>query len=141
MDIGDIIGVEGFVFRTKTGEISIHGRSLVLLAKSLRPIPTPKEKVDEQGNKTVYDPFSDKELRYRQRYVDLLVNPQIREVFVKRARIITAVRSFLTARGFEVETPGPAPEVCRSLHHHNALMLILLCIADELTEAADRRGI
>jgi lysyl-tRNA synthetase class 2 len=95
LDIGDIVGVHGFVFRTKMGEISVHAQKLTLLAKSLRPLPIPKEKVDEQGNKVIYDPFSDKELRYRQRYVDLVVNPQIREVFVKRARVISAMRKFL----------------------------------------------
>ena len=74
MDIGDIIGVKGFVFRTKMGEVSVHGSELVLLSKSLRPMPIAKEKIDEQGTKTIYDPFSDKELRYRQRYLDLAVN-------------------------------------------------------------------
>jgi lysyl-tRNA synthetase class 2 len=139
MDIGDIIGVEGFVFRTKTGEISIHARSLVLLAKSLRPIPTPKEKVDEQGNKTVFDPFSDKELRYRQRYIDLVVNPHVRQVFQKRARIVSSVRGFLDARGFlEVETPVLQPQYGGAfarpfVTHHNALDVDLyLRIADEL---------
>ena len=139
MDLGDIIGVEGFVFRTKTGEISIHARSLTLLAKSLRPIPTPKEKLDEQGNKTVFDPFSDKELRYRQRYVDLVVNPHIRQVFQKRARIISSVRGFLDARGFlEVETPVLQPQYGGAfarpfVTHHNALDVDLyLRIADEL---------
>ena len=83
MDIGDIIGVKGFVFRTKMGEISVHGSELVLLSKSLRPLPIAKEKVDEQGNKTIYDPFSDKELRYRQRYLDLAVNQDVRQVYSK----------------------------------------------------------
>ncbi len=139
MDIGDIVGVEGFVFKTKTGEVSVHARTLVLLSKSLRPIPTPKEKIDEQGNKTVYDPFSDKELRYRQRYVDLVVNPHVREVFVKRARIITAVRAFLDTRGFlEVETPILQPQYGGAfarpfVTHHNALDIdLFLRIADEL---------
>lgn len=139
MDIGDIIGVEGYVFRTKTGEISVHGRTLVLLAKSLRPIPTPKEKVDEHGNKTVYDPFSDKELRYRQRYVDLVVNPKVREVFIKRARIISAIRSFLDGRGFlEVETPVLQPQYGGAFarpfitHHHALDVDLYLRIADEL---------
>ncbi len=139
MDIGDIIGVEGFVFRTKTGEVSIHARSLVLLAKSLRPIPTPKEKTDEQGNTVVYDEFVDKELRYRQRYVDLVVNPGVREVFVKRARIISTVRAFLDGLGFlEVETPILQPLYGGAfarpfVTHHNALDIDLyLRIADEL---------
>jgi lysyl-tRNA synthetase class 2 len=78
MDIGDVIGVEGFVFKTKTGEISVHVTSLTLLSKSLRPLPIPKETTDEQGNKVIHDQFVDKELRYRQRYVDLVVNPDKR---------------------------------------------------------------
>jgi lysyl-tRNA synthetase, class II len=139
MDIGDIVGVEGFVFRTKMGEVSVHARSLTLLAKSLRPLPIAKEKVDEQGNKTVYDPFSDKELRYRQRYVDLVVNPQVREVFVKRSKIISTIRAVLDARGYlEVETPVLQPQYGGAfarpfITHHNALDIDLyLRIADEL---------
>jgi len=80
MDIGDIIGVEGFVFKTRTEEISVHTKSLTLLAKSIRPIPIAKETIDEDGNKVVFDQFADKELRYRQRYVDLIVNPEIKDV-------------------------------------------------------------
>jgi lysyl-tRNA synthetase class 2 len=139
MDIGDIIGVEGFVFRTKMGEISVHARNVVLLSKSLRPPPVPKEKVDDDGNKVVYDPFSDKELRYRQRYVDLVVNPQVREVFQKRTRIVSAIRSFLDSHGcMEVETPILQPQYGGAfarpfVTHHNALDVDLyLRIADEL---------
>lgn len=139
MDIGDIIGVKGYVFRTKLGEISIHARQLVLLSKSLRPLPVVKEKVDEQGNKVVYDPFSDKELRYRQRYVDLVVNPEVRDVFVKRTKIIKAIRNFLDERGYlEVETPILQPiyggaSARPFVTHHNALDVDLyLRIADEL---------
>ena len=139
MDIGDIIGVKGFVFKTRTGEVSVHARSFELLAKSLRPIPTPKEVVDEQGNKTVYDGFADKELRYRQRYVDLIVNPDVRDVFIKRARIVSAVRRFLDGQGFlEVETPILQPQYGGAfarpfITHHNALDIELyLRIADEL---------
>jgi len=139
MDIGDVIGVSGYIFRTKMGEISVHVQSLTLLAKSLRPLPVVKEKVDENGNKVIYDPFSDKELRYRQRYVDLIVNPDVREVFTKRARIISAIRKFYDERGYlEVETPvlqpiygGASARPFKS--HHNALDLDLyLRIADEL---------
>ncbi|MCX6144323.1 MAG: lysine--tRNA ligase [Ignavibacteriales bacterium] len=139
MDIGDVIGVKGYIFRTKMGEISIHAQSLTLLAKSLRPLPVVKEKVDDHGNKIVYDPFSDKELRYRQRYVDLIVNPDVREVFTKRARIISAIRRFYDERGYlEVETPvlqpiygGASARPFKS--HHNALDVDLyLRIADEL---------
>jgi lysyl-tRNA synthetase class 2 len=139
MDIGDIIGVEGFVFRTKMGEVSVHAKKLVLLAKSLRPLPVVKERIDEHGNKIIYDPFSDKELRYRQRYVDLIVNPEVRDVFVKRAKIITTMRKFLDARNYlEVETPILQPlyggAFARPFKtHHNALDIDLyLRIADEL---------
>ena len=139
MDIGDIIGVQGYVFRTKTGEVSVHVQQLELLTKSLRPMPIAKEKVDEHGNKIVYDPFSDKELRYRQRYVDLIVNPDVRRVFVKRARMITAIRAFLDGQGFlEVETPILQSQYGGAfarpfVTHHNALDIDLyLRIADEL---------
>ncbi len=139
MDIGDIVGVKGFVFRTKMGEVSIHAQQLTLLAKSLRPLPVVKEKIDEQGNKIVYDPFSDKELRYRQRYVDLVVNPEVRQVFVKRAAIIRTIRKFLDEREYlEVETPVLQPlyggaSARPFITHHNALDIDLyLRIADEL---------
>jgi len=95
LDIGDIIGVKGFVFRTKMGEISVHARELVLLSKSLRPLPVVKEKVEEDGTKSVFDPFSDKELRYRQRYVDLIVSPHVREVFLKRAKLVSTIRRYI----------------------------------------------
>ena len=139
MDIGDIVGIEGFVFRTKMGEVSVHAQKLVLLAKSLRPLPIAKEKVDEKGNKTVYDPFSDKELRYRQRYVDLVVNPNVKDVFVKRAKVISTIRGVLDSRGYlEVETPILQPQYGGAfarpfVTHHNALDIDLyLRIADEL---------
>lgn len=139
MDIGDIIGVRGFVFRTKMGEISVHAQHLALLAKSLRPLPVVKEKVDETGNRVVYDPFSDKELRYRQRYVDLIVNADVRDVFIKRAKIISTMRQFFNERGYlEVETPILQPiyggaSARPFITHHNALdMDLYLRIADEL---------
>lgn len=139
MDIGDIIGVEGFVFKTKTGEISVHTKNLKLLAKSLRPLPIAKEVIDEQGNKTVYDQFADKELRYRQRYLDLIVNPDVKEVFIKRTKIVSAIRKFLDGKGFyEVETPILQPlyggAAARPfITHHNTLDIDLyLRIADEL---------
>ncbi|GAB1348431.1 lysine--tRNA ligase [Ignavibacteriales bacterium] len=138
-DIGDIIGVEGYVFRTKTGEISVHATSVQLLTKSIRPIPVPKEMVDEEGNKTVYDQFSDKELRYRQRYLDLILNPEVKEVFVTRSKIISAMRSFLDSKGIlEVETPAlqsiyGGASARPFVTHHNALNIPLyLRIADEL---------
>jgi lysyl-tRNA synthetase, class II len=139
MDIGDIIGIEGFVFRTRAGEVSVHAATLTLLAKSLRPLPIAKERIDEAGNKTVYDPFSDKELRYRQRYVDLVVNEDVREVFMKRARLVSALRRLLDARGFlEVETPVLQPQYGGAfarpfVTHHNTLDVdLFLRIADEL---------
>jgi len=139
LDIGDIIGVEGFVFITKTGEISVHTRELKLLSKSLQPLPIAKEVIDEQGNKVIYDQFADKELRYRRRYVDLIVNPDIKEVFIKRSKIISAIRNFLDSSGYlEVETPILQPlyggAAARPfVTHHNALDTELyLRIADEL---------
>jgi lysyl-tRNA synthetase class 2 len=139
MDIGDIIGVEGFVFKTKTGEISVHTRSLKLLSKSLLPLPIAKEVVDEAGNKTIFDQFADKELRYRRRYLDLIVNPEIKDVFIKRSKIITSMRNYLDSYGFlEVETPVLQPlyggaSARPFVTHHNALDTELyLRIADEL---------
>lgn len=138
-DIGDIIGVKGYVFRTKMGEISVHATELVLLCKSLSPIPIAKEVEDEAGNKVMYDAFADKELRYRQRYKDLVVNPHIRDVFVKRSKIITAMRRYFDERGWlEVETPILQPLYGGALArpfttHHNTLDTTLyLRIADEL---------
>ncbi len=139
LDIGDIIGVEGYVFRTKTGEVSIHAQRYVLLSKSLRPLPVVKEKVDEQGNKTTFDPFSDKELRYRQRYVDLIVNHEVRNTFIKRSMILRQMRNFLDEKNFlEVETPALQPiyggaSARPFATHHNALDIpLFLRIADEL---------
>ena len=139
MDIGDIIGVKGFVFRTKMGEVSVHGSELVLLSKSLRPMPIVKEKIDEQGNKTIYDPLSDKELRYRQRYLDLAVNQNVRQVFIKRSKMISAMRKFLDERGYlEVETPVLQPiyggaSARPFMTHHNAMdVKLYMRIADEL---------
>ena len=139
MDIGDIIGVEGYVFKTKTGEISVHVRSLKLLAKSLRPLPIAKEVENEQGNKIMFDQFSDKELRYRQRYVDLVVNPNVKDVFIKRSKIVSSMRNYLDKNGYlEVETPILQPlyggaSARPFITHHNALdMDLYLRIADEL---------
>jgi lysyl-tRNA synthetase class 2 len=139
MDIGDIAGITGFIFRTKMGEISLHAQKLELLSKSLRPLPVVKEKVNEKGEKIIYDPLSDKEIRYRQRYIDLIVNPEVRTVFVKRAKIISAIRRYFDDRGFlEVETPvlqpiygGASARPFKT--HHNALDFdFFLRIADEL---------
>ena len=101
LDLGDFVGVKGFVFKTQTGEISVHAKELTLLSKSIKPLPIVKEK-DGQ----VYDSFDDPELRYRQRYVDLIVNPGVKETFEKRAVILRTMRSILDGAGYtEVETP------------------------------------
>lgn len=139
LDLGDIVGVRGFVFRTKTGEVTIHIRQLVLLCKSLRPLPVVKEERDAQGNVILHDTFSDKEQRYRRRYIDLIVNPHVRQVFQTRSRMVTAIRRYLDERGWvEVETPVLQPiyggAAARPfVTHHNALeMPLYLRIADEL---------
>lgn len=134
LDLGDFIGVKGYVFRTKTGEISVHVRELTLLAKSLKPLPSPKEKDGE-----VFDAFEDSELRYRRRYVDLIVNPNVKETFYKRAKVITTMRSILDEAGYtEVETPTlqniPGGASARPfITHFNALSQEMYCrIATEL---------
>ena len=138
IDIGDLIGVTGEVFVTRTGETTIKAEDLVLLSKTLRPLPIVKEK-ETDGQRQVYDQFADKELRYRQRYVDLVVNPEVREVFVARAKIISLMRRFLDERGFlEVETPVLQPiyggaSARPFVTKHNSLdMDLYLRIADEL---------
>ncbi len=130
LDIGDFVGVEGFAFHTNTGELSVHCRKLTVISKSVRPLP-----VDGQ----TFDAFTDPEVRYRQRYVDLVVNPHIKEVFVKRARIMAAMRSFFNEQGYiEVETPilQPIPGGASArpfITHHNSLDIDLyLRIATEL---------
>ena len=134
LDIGDVVGVEGFVFRTRTGEVTVHAEKLELLSKALRPLPVVKEKEGE-----LYNEVTDKEFRYRQRYVDLVINPDVREVFRQRARMIAAIRRFLDEYGYlEVETPALQPiyggAAARPFTtHHNALgMELFLRIADEL---------
>ena len=134
MDIGDIIGVKGFAFLTKTGQLSVHVKELTLLSKSLRVLPI----VKEQDGK-VFDAFSDPELRYRQRYVDLIVNPQVRDVFIKRSKIIAVMREYFNQAGcLEVETPIlqsiPGGATARPfITHHNALDIDLyMRIANEL---------
>ena len=131
LDIGDIIGIKGYVFRTKTGEISVHAKEFILLAKSLNVLPVAKEEIDENGNKTVHDAFADKEMRYRKRYIDLIVNPDIRETFIKRTKIIRGVRHYFEAKGWlEVETPILQPlyggaSARPFTTHHNALNIEL----------------
>ena len=139
MDIGDVVGIEGYTFKTKTGEISIHVTSLKLLTKSIRPLPIAKETTDEHGNKVIHDQFVDKELRYRQRYVDLIVNPSVREIFQYRSKIITTMRRYLDEQGYvEVETPvlqnlyGGAAARPFTTHHNTFDVDFYLRIADEL---------
>ena len=135
LDIGDIIGVEGELFKTKVGEKTVLVKNFKLLSKSLRPLPLPKE--DNDGN--IYDEFNDPELRYRQRYVDLIVNSGVKEAFVKRTLITNSIRQFLNKREYlEVETPIlqpiPGGAIARPfLTHHNALNIPLyLRISNEL---------
>ena len=134
LDIGDFIGVKGYVFRTQMGEISIHAQEITVLSKSLRPLPIVKVK----DGKT-YDSFSDPEQRYRQRYVDLIVNPGIKEIFLKRTKMFNSMREYFNSHGYiEVETPIlqsiPGGAAARPfITHHNALDIPLyLRIADEL---------
>ena len=134
LDIGDFIGIKGYVFRTQMGEITIHAQELTVLSKSLRPLPIVKVK-----DGVVYDAFEDPELRYRQRYVDLVVNEGVKEIFIKRNKVYNSMREFFNARGYmEVETPIlqsiPGGAAARPfITHHNALDIPLyLRIADDL---------
>lgn len=138
LDIGDHIGATGKAFRTRTGEMTLEVQSLTLLAKSLRPLPLPKEKI-EDGQRIVYDEFSDKEGRYRERHLDLVLNPGVKRTFEMRAQIMAALRAFLDERGFlEVETPILQPlyggaSARPFTTHHNALdMALYLRISNEL---------
>ncbi|MEJ7780226.1 MAG: lysine--tRNA ligase [Daejeonella sp.] len=135
LDIGDFIGVTGYVFTTKTGEISIHVSQMKILSKSLKPLPIVKR--DDDGN--IYDGFTDPELRYRQRYVDLTVNPEFKKIFMSRSKVINTMRGYFDDQGWiEVETPilqpvhgGAAARPFKT--HHNALdMPLFLRIANEL---------
>ncbi|TLP74402.1 lysine--tRNA ligase [Maribacter sp. ACAM166] len=135
LDIGDIIGIEGELFTTQVGEKTIMVKKFTMLSKSLRPLPLPKK--DAEGK--VYDEFNDPELRYRQRYVDLVVNPKVKETFIKRTKITNSIREFYNEKGYlEVETPilQPIPGGATArpfLTHHNALNIPLyLRIANEL---------
>ncbi len=135
LDIGDFIGIEGELFKTQVGEKTVMVKSFSLLSKSLKPLPLPK--TDMEGNK--YDEFNDPEMRYRQRYADLVVNPHVKEVFIKRTKLFNAMRNFFNERGyFEVETPilQPIPGGAAAkpfITHHNALDIPLyMRIANEL---------
>ena len=139
LDIGDIIGVKGFVFTTQTGEISIHVKEMKVLTKSLRPLPIVKETTDIDGNVVAHDAFTDPELRYRQRYVDLVVNPQVKETFKKRTALVNSMRNYLNDKGYlEVETPilqpiyGGAAAKPFKTHHNKLDMTLYLRIANEL---------
>ena len=134
LDLGDFVGVKGFVFRTQTGEISVHAKELTVLAKSIRPLPVVKQK-----DGVTYDSFDDPELRYRQRYVDLIVNAGVKETFVKRSKVFKSMREYFDKDGFmEVETPilQPIPGGASArpfITHHNTLDVDLyLRIATEL---------
>jgi lysyl-tRNA synthetase class 2 len=135
MDLGDIIGATGYVFITKTGETSLHANTVTLLAKSLKPLPVVKR--DEEGH--VFDAVTDSEFRYRQRYADLIINPDVKDTFVKRTALMTTIREFLNSRGaLEVDTPVlqtiPGGAAARPfITHHNALDVpFYLRIANEL---------
>ena len=135
LDIGDIIGVEGHVFITKVGEISIMVKKITILSKSLKPLPLPK--LDSEGN--IHDAFTDPERRYRQRYVDLVVNPHVREAFIKRTQLTNSMRSYLNSKEYlEVETPilqpiyGGAAARPFKTHHNTLNMDLYLRIANEL---------
>ena len=135
LDIGDIIGIKGTVFITQVGEISVKVKELKVLAKSLRPLPLPK--VDTDG--AVHDAFTDPEKRYRQRYVDLVVNPEVKEAFIKRTQLTNSMRSYLNDKGYlEVETPilqplyGGAAARPFKTHHNTLDMELYLRIANEL---------
>lgn len=134
LDIGDFIGVKGYVFVTQMGEISVHVKELRLLSKSLKPLPIVKEKEDK-----VFDAFTDPEARYRQRYVDLVVNPEVRDIFIKRTKLVSSMREFLNNKGYlEVETPilqplyGGAAARPFKTHHNSLDMTLYLRIANEL---------
>lgn len=134
-DIGDFVGLTGYVFRTQVGEISLHVKTFTFLSKSLRPLPVVKR--DEEGN--VHDGFTDPEQRYRMRYVDLVVNPEKRDIFIKRAQLMNTMRQHFNTLGFlEVETPilqpiyGGAAARPFKTHHNTLDMTLYLRIANEL---------
>jgi lysyl-tRNA synthetase class 2 len=135
LDLGDYIGIEGYAFTTQTGEISVHVTAFKLLSKSLKPLPIVKR--DEEGN--IYDGFTDPELRYRQRYVDLTVNPDFKQIFINRSKVINTMRNYFNEQGWmEVETPilqpihGGAAARPFATHHNTLDMPLYLRIANEL---------
>lgn len=139
LDIGDIIGVKGYGFTTQTGEISIHVTEFKILSKSLRPLPIVKETTDEQGVAHKHDAFNDPEQRYRMRYVDMIVNPEVRDTFIKRTKLVNSMRTYLNDKAYlEVETPilqplyGGAAAKPFKTHHNSLDMTLYLRIANEL---------
>jgi len=135
LDIGDYVGIKGFVFITQTSEISVHVQKLTILSKSLKPLPVVKR--DEEGN--IHDGFTDPEMRYRQRYVDLTVNPEYKQIFINRSKVISSMRNYFDAKGWmEVETPilqpvhGGAAARPFKTHHNTLDMPLFLRIANEL---------
>ena len=139
LDIGDIVGIKGYVFITKVGEVSVHVTDFKILTKSLRPLPIVKESTDDAGNKKTHDAFQDPELRYRQRYVDLIVNPEVRKTFIQRTQLVNSIRDYLNKQGYlEVETPilqplyGGAAARPFKTHHNTLDMTLYLRIANEL---------
>ena len=135
LDIRDYIGVKGYVFLTQTGEISVHVQELTILSKSLKPLPIVQR--DEEGN--IHDGFTDPELRYRQRYVDLTVNPEYKQIFINRSKVISSMREYFNSEGWmEVETPilqpvhGGAAAKPFTTHHNTLDMPLYLRIANAL---------
>ncbi len=139
LDLGDWIGVEGELFRTRTGEVTVRVETFELLSKSLRPLPLGKTEITDEGESVVHSGFADVESRYRQRYADLAVNPEVRAVFMTRARVISTLRAKLDGEGYlEVETPvlqplyGGAFARPFTTYHHSLDRTLFLRIADEL---------
>ena len=139
ISIGDIIGVQGHVFQTEKGETTLHVKAFTLLTKALRPLPIVKRSVNEEGHKQIHDAFTESEQRYRQRYVDLIVNPEVRNIFTKRAQIVGYIRQFLNERNYlEVETPilqpiwGGASAKPFVTYHDTLDMPLYLRVANEL---------
>lgn len=139
IDLGDFIGVEGTMMETQSGEYSVKAAHVTMLSKAVRPLPVPKEVIDENGNKTVFHEFKDVDTRYRQRYTDMALNDDVRDVFIKRSKIMQSIREYLIEKGFiEVETPtlqpiyGGANARPFTTHHNAADMTLYLRVAPEL---------
>lgn len=138
-DLGDFIGVNGTMFETQSGEYSVRVKKVTMLSKAVRPLPVAKEKIDENGNKVVFNEFADVDTRYRQRYIDMAMNDDVKEVFIKRSKIMQAIREYLLEKGFiEVETPtlqpiyGGANARPFTTHHNACDMTLYMRVAPEL---------